>query len=194
MYCNVRIGECLATVTTLVVSNRKAWTNPSNTGNRLWVPVDVKAERQATGCSDNNNMPLESVADPFTDKHHERFDLQVNQFAALFPGRLEEHQLLCLIVINSDSILCTDYTNAENARKLLQDNDELKSMLQSSLKSKSFREVRKLGARQPSAMIWCFLIQYAQPFYKQNVRQRRNPFQSRIPTVGPSSPLSTTTY
>jgi hypothetical protein len=112
---------------------------------------DIKAALQATGSTNLNNMPLETLPDPLDDATHDEFDKVVNEtveedITDAEDLSVRDHvQLLNAIVAHSEG-MDRKYLDMKEAKQLIKTHGGLRVMLTSAWRRKSYREIRNLGA------------------------------------------------
>jgi hypothetical protein len=126
---------------------------------------DIKAALQATGSTNLNNMPLETLPDPLDDATHDGLDKAVNETVedditdAEDLSARDHAQLLSAIIENCDD-LDNKYVGLGQAKRMIKTHGELRVMLTSAWRRKSYREIRNLGACLRSAPIIYLLTSF----------------------------------
>ena len=97
--------------------------------------------------------PLKTLPDRFDAATHHELDRAVDQaveddlgdVSDLGSGLWQYRTLLHGIIENSNGDLDTKYVSLQHAKKLINTHGELREMLHSAWKHKSYREIRNLG-------------------------------------------------
>ena len=110
-------------------------------------------------------MPLETVPDLLDDATHNRFDREVEiaieddlgSDVSDLCSNLHYIAVLNAIIEYSNGTLDKRHTGLEPPRKLMKTHEELRGMLASAWRRKSYREIRNLGACLRFVLVICSL-------------------------------------
>ena len=96
--------------------------------------------------------PLKTLPDRFDAATHHELDRAVDQAveedlgsASVLSSNLQYYALLYAIIGRSNGDLDSKYLDLKQAKKLINTHGELREMLDSAWKNKSYREIRNLG-------------------------------------------------
>ena len=97
-----------------------------------------------------NNMPLESLPDRFDDATHGKLDKAVNEtveedITDAEDLSVRDHAHLLSAIIEHCDDLDNKYIGPGQGKTLIKTHGEIRAMLDSAWKRKSYREIRNLG-------------------------------------------------